>query len=204
MAIFNSYMLVYQRVRPPHFLKPMDSHFSPFLGYFQKGKVKHHLEQTQDEDRIDTRHLLWHYGTGRCTRYTIYIYILYINTYIHKLQDSYWYLLINFRNSGNWISRQESATGLVMAPSPFWDGTVAPSPLSISPNPSVLLRFAKRNLRLFAVITSHDKWGVILRSSGSRISLTLLMYIYIYICICIYISRLFVTCKNQVASDFEP
>ena len=116
-----------------------------------------------------------------------YIYILYINTYIHKLQDSYWYLLINFRNSGNWISRQESATGLVMAPSPFWDGTMAPSPLSISPNPSVLLRFAKRNLRLFAVITSHDKWGVILRSSGSRISLTLLMYIYIYMYMYIHI-----------------
>ena len=60
------YMLVYQRVRPPHFLKPMDSHCVPhFWCIFLIGKVKHHLKQTQDDmELVGARHI----------QYLIYIY----------------------------------------------------------------------------------------------------------------------------------
>ena len=104
--------------------------------------------------------------------------------------------------SGKWCTQCTLPLLVVMAPSPFWDGIMAPSPLTISPNPSVLLRFAKRNLRLVAIITSHDKWGVILRSSGSRIIFTLLMYIYM--CVCMYIHIQVICHVQKLISNLKP
>ena len=126
--------------------------------------------------------------------------IIYINTYIHKLQDCYWYLWINFQNSGNWISRQESATGLVRkmvhavhaassrghGTIPFlgWHhGTIPSNHLPKSVRAAALCKTESSSRRYH-----HLPWQVgcylkIIRVKNNFYP----TYVYIYVCVCMYI-----------------